>query len=504
MEQKNQHKVENNTLDKFAFALPFFVEKTNEKGERQIEIINEKLILFWESLGYKKVVDEAGNYILVLIKKDSIVKEIKDHFLRDEVRNYLNYTKKHEVWDVFLRSDYVVKKLFESFKIIDMTRKTGDEKTGYLYYQNLILKVTADNVEFIEYEDFGGFIWEREIIKRDFVLDENAECVFGDFVFFVANQEKERLKSILSIIGYLIHSYKDPSFSKAIILMDSEIDVEFDEANGGTGKSMIGKAISQIVPILFMDGKTMKSNDKFRLSGLNNHHRVIVFDDVKCDFDFESLYPMITGDLYIEKKYKNAVVIPSTETPKLLITSNYVVKGGGGNAEKRRKVEYEVSTYFKNILTPYEEFGHRLFDDWDKIEWVKFDNFMVKCLQFYLKNGIIEPQSINIDYNRLKLETSVDFMDFMDTIISKPESYLKQGSTEILIIDKNKLFDNFNNKKPNTAKRITPIIFKKWIDKYCNYYQIPTSHYKSNGNVFVELNISNLIRIESNENVSED
>ena len=167
-------------------------------------------------------------------------------------------------------------------------------------------------------------------------------------------------------------------------------------------------------------------------------------------------------------------------------------------------MEYEVSSYFKNVLTPEEEFGHQLFRDWNKDEWVKFDNFIVKILQFYLKYGLIEPKSINIDFNRLKLETSIDFMDFMDTILSKPESYLKQGSTEILIIDKNKLFDNFNSKKQNTAKRITPIIFKKWIDKYCNYYQIPANHYKSNGNVFVELNISNLIRNESNETDAED
>jgi hypothetical protein len=498
MEQENLHKETNKSFDRFELALPFFVEKVNEKGDKQIEIINEKLILFWEGLGYKKVVDEAGNYILVHIKKGSIVKEIMGHFLRNEVRDYLKFIKKEEVWEVFLKADYVVRKLFESFETIDMTRKTGDEKQGYLYFQNLILKVTADNIEFIKYENFEGFIWEREIIKRDFELEPKAECVFGDFVRIIANQEAERLKSIVSIIGYLIHSYKDPSFSKAVILMDSEIDIEYDEANGGTGKSMIGKAVSHIVPVLFVDGKTMKSNDKFRLSGLNNHHRVIIFDDVKSDFDFESLYPMITGDLYIEKKYKNAVVIPSTETPKLLITSNYVVKGGGGNAEKRRKVEYEVSTYFKNVLTPFEEFGHRLFDDWDEIEWIKFDNFMVKALQYYLKKGMIEPQSINIDYNRLKLETSIDFIDFMDNIISNPESYLKQSSIDTLIIDKNKLFDSFLNKKSNTDKRITPIIFKKWIDRYCNYYQILTNHYKSNGNVFVELNISNLISYESN------
>jgi hypothetical protein len=193
-----------------------------------------------------------------------------------------------------------------------------------------------------------------------------------------------------------------------------------------------------------------------------------------------------------EKKYKNAVVIPGAETPKLLVTSNYVVKGGGGNAEKRRKVEYEVSTYFKNILTPLEEFGHRLFDDWDKKEWLKFDSFMIKALQFYLKNGLIEPQSINIDFNRLKIETSVDFIDFMDNLICNSERYQKPSSPDILVIDKNKLFDEFLKTKPNNAERISLIILKKWIDRYCDYYQIKSNHYKSNGNVFVELNIGNM------------
>jgi hypothetical protein len=219
--------------------------------------------------------------------------------------------------------------------------------------------------------------------------------------------------------------------------MDSEIDVEFDEANGGTGKSLIGTAIGQIVPSLFMDGKNIKSQDKFKLSGLQSHHKIIFFDDVKKDFDFEWLYPIITGDLYIEKKYKNAVVIPSKESPKVLITSNYVVKGGGGNAERRRKVEYEVSTYFKNVLTPREEFGHRFFDDWDKEEWIKFDNFMAKAVQYFLNNGLIEPKSINIDFNRLKIETSPDFIDFMDNLISK------SSSSDILKIDKNELFKDF-------------------------------------------------------------
>ncbi len=482
----------NNPTDRYQFPLVFFDEFVDKKGKLNILINNPNLILFWEQLGYRKVMDDLGNYILVNIQRNSIVKEVKEHTLRYEIREYTSIKNRHDVWKCFLQTENVTKKLFESFHTIDMNRNTGDEKTGYLYYQNVILKITADEIELIEYENFQGYVWEKEIIKRDFIFSEEAECVFGEFLRIIADEEPSRIKSIVSIIGYLIHSFKDSSFSKSIILMDSEIDVEFDEANGGTGKSLIGTAIGQIVPSLFIDGKNIKSQDKFKLSGLNTHHRIIFYDDVKKDFDFESLYPIITGDLHIEKKYKNAVVIPRKESPKILITSNYVVKGGGGNAERRRKVEYEVSNYFKNVKTPSDEFGHRFFDEWDQEEWKKFDNFMIKALQFYLKNGLIEPKSINIDFNRLKIETSPDFIEFMDNLISEPSSYKKHSSPYILTIDKNKLFQNFLNTKPNLQERISLITIKKWIDKYCEYYQILRNHYKSNGNVYVELNISNI------------
>lgn len=269
MEENIQHNDLDNLINRFQFSLPFFDEVVNQKGITEISISNPKLILFWESLGYRKVIDEMGNYILVNIEKSTIVKEVKEHLLRSEIREYTRYIKRADVWEQFLKSEYVVKKHFESFHTIDVTRNTGDENTGYLYYQNVILKITVYSIVLIEYENFQGFVWEKEIIKRDFNYSEDAECVFGEFVRIIANDEINRLKSIVSIIGYLLHSFKDPSFSKSIILMDSEIDVEFDEANGGTGKSLIGRAVSQILPILFIDGKTMKSQDKFRLSGLN-------------------------------------------------------------------------------------------------------------------------------------------------------------------------------------------------------------------------------------------
>jgi hypothetical protein len=281
---------ESNYNDRYEGVIPFFKEEI-KNGRIEISINNKMLILDWEKIGYRKVIDENGNDILGLLQRNSIVSEVKDHMFRTEIGEYANFIQKDEVWEAFLKSEFIVKRNFESFKNIDVKRNNGNKEVGYLFYKNVILKVTKTNVDFIEYKDFSGFVWEKEIIQRDFIVDDFRESIFFKFLYKIANEDEDRFRSINSIIGYLIHSYKDPSLSKAIILMDSEIDVEFDEANGGTGKSLIAKAINQVLPMLFIDGKIFKISDKFRLSGLNNYHRIIFVDDVKRDFDFEAFYP---------------------------------------------------------------------------------------------------------------------------------------------------------------------------------------------------------------------
>jgi hypothetical protein len=192
MEENTQHNTDSNPTNRFQFSLPFFDEVVNQKGKKEIRISNQKLILFWESLGYRKVIDETGNYILVNIEKSTIVKEVKGHSLGSEIREYTKQIKRLDVWELFLKSEYVAKKHFESFHSIEMTRNTGNNNTGFLYYQNIILKITADLIEFIEYENFQGYVWEKEIIMRDFNFSEDAECVFGEFLTIIANHEPNR------------------------------------------------------------------------------------------------------------------------------------------------------------------------------------------------------------------------------------------------------------------------------------------------------------------------
>ena len=88
MKENTQLNNANNPTDRFQFSLPFFEEFVNKKGKNEIRISNPKLILFWESLGYRKVIDDAGNYILVNIERKTILNEVKDHLLRSEIREY--------------------------------------------------------------------------------------------------------------------------------------------------------------------------------------------------------------------------------------------------------------------------------------------------------------------------------------------------------------------------------------------------------------------------------
>jgi len=38
-----------------------------------------------------------------------------------------------------------------------------------------------------------------------------------------------------------------------------------------------------------------------------------------------------------------------------------------------------------------------LFDEWDKLEWLKFYNYMITCLRMYLINGLVAHDFKNLD-----------------------------------------------------------------------------------------------------------
>jgi hypothetical protein len=182
---------------------------------------------------------------------------------------------------------------------------------------------------------------------------------------------------------------------------------------------------------------------------------VLVFDDVKKSFAFEQLFSLITEGITLEKKNKDAIHIPVSRSPKIVITTNYTIGGIGGSFE-RRKFEVEFSSHFGAHHTPFDEFGCMLFDEWDAAEWARFDTFMIGCVQFYLANGLVAHESVNLDLRKFIKETSSDFVEWAT------EENLSVNQR----LDKGARFAAFVSEYKDYERTLSQRKFTQWMDIY--------------------------------------
>lgn len=336
---------------------------------------------------------------------------------------------------------------------------------GYFFFQNHAVKVTKKRIEAIEYSELPGCIWSRQILSRPISIDENVECEYEKFISLVScgnhppeQHQAQNYFALTSIIGYMLHNYKDKNKSRAIVLTDEAIS---DFAEGGTGKGVFVQGLREMKRLAFIDGKNFKFDKAFLWQSLSIDTQIVWMDDVKKDFNFDQLFAVLTSGIEIEKKNKNPFFIPYERSPKFIITSNYSIKGDG-NSIDRRKHEMEFKQYFNKSHTPEEEFGHILYDDWDSDEWNKFYNFMFDCFQYYLSNGLVAAENKNLSFKKLLHQSCQDWIDWCDINITCTMSKAKADIHNQFVSDN----PDYNKVKINTTT--------KWLEMYCKYkgYQI--------------------------------
>jgi len=171
------------------------------------------------------------------------------------------------------------------------------------------------------------------------------------------------------------------------------------------------------------------------------------------------MFSLITEGITLEKKNKDAINIPFSDTPKILMSTNYTIGGSGGSHE-RRKFEIEFSSYFNSRYTPADEFGRQLFDDWDAEEWLRFDNYMISCLQYFLEFGLTEHEYVNLEKRKFIKDTSFDFFEW-----ATDEENIKVG----IAYPKKQLFQEFVDEYIDYKKWLTQKRFSGWIQKLAIY-----------------------------------
>jgi hypothetical protein len=322
--------------------------------------------------------------------------------------------------------------------------------------------------------NLDGMVWKDHVINRYFYKVDATNCIFDRFIGKVANDEPHRKTALMSVIGYMMHSFKTSAKNRAIIFNDELIS---ENPNGGSGKGIICNAISKLKRVCILDGKQFDFNKSFAYQTVSIDTQVLIFDDVKKNFPFEGLFSLITEGITLEKKNKDAIKIPVKKSPKIIITTNYTVGGVGGSFD-RRKYEVELSSYFSAQHTPLDEFGIMLFDEFNDQEWSKFDNYMICCLQLYLQKGLIKHNFQNLKTRKFIGDTSFEFYEWIT------EGNIDLGTR----VYKTQKFNEFIEEYPDFKKyNLSQKRFSKWIDSLGIYLNKKINHGKSIDGRWVEI-----------------
>jgi Family of unknown function (DUF5906) len=406
-------------------------------------------------------------------------KEIRNFCWRyiDETYEFKTPEERSEVKNAFYRD----KTLFSSdnlllMPVVELNELQDTATTSYMLFKNCILRITASGIEKIKYEEIEGHVFEKDIINFELTRDD-CDGPYGIFNFFIANisdnenqvASENNYSSLISIIGYILHRYKDPSNAKAIVFMDP---YRGDGANGGTGKSLLTKAFERVRPSVYEDGKFFHTKDRFALSQIDYNTRILSIDDIPENFDFSKLFPLITEKAVIERKYQNKYTVLFERSPKIVITTNYVLKGLD-ESTKRRKIDFIFSAHYNQKNTPESEHGGLFFIEWGKEEWEDFYFVMANCISVYLESGIIMPK-FNVAERALKMEAPSAFIEYVNTEIKPNVKYNKKT-----------VYDAFYTKNP-TIGRMELTTFRKWLKLYADAYGYKMNETHSGNDNFFE------------------
>jgi hypothetical protein len=477
-----------------------------ETGIRPIKLklnINKtRLINFLNHFGFYKYWLSPSVSTFVKLSENILEETIPEKmldFIHDFVRSLPsqisdNFTRPN-LTELLLQKVHVInqKEYLASVRSLPDNFVTDEEKNMTFFFQNGCVKVTDTTAEIVDYKTLNGFVWKNQISKHDielYPIDESLDtnfCMFSKFISYVCSVKNpdapddrkarlldlQRFKSLMSALGYLLHTYKDPTITKAVIFCEEKIAYN-DESNGRSGKGLTSVALGYLRNRTPISGKKIDFRDRFAFQEVTAATQLLSFEDTRKDFNLESIFNILTEGLVVELKGKKAFTIPYDKSPKVIVSTNYVI-ANDSDSYRARKFEIEFSDYFTADYTPKHEFGTMLFEKgWtdNKTEWDKFFSFLIACCCFYLKNGLIQYTPKNINERKLKSKVPDEFLEYAIDILSDIHSGERIYKDDIYknFTDKNKFYAS--GSKTAIPQRKTT----KWFEDVMDFKNINYVH----------------------------
>lgn len=422
-----RYKVENDkmiAMSRYSSSADIYSVSENDKHEKKVSLNYTETFRFLSDEGFKIFVDpeapKSNDFEFVYIN-NGIIESTSDFHIRRFVCAYVEKTAKDPAVIEYFNGkiDGILnEKKLQRLEVVENLLSKPEAMKSSSFYNNGKVEITSSA---IVPELVMQNVWRSDIVARPFkripiineirktdhgymvdISEMGANCDFLQFLLNTSNnfykhdsqrdftpEEQQdvmqHLVNKITAIGFLLSEWKPDGERKAVIIQDHLMS-EVGQNSGRAGKSLIGDALSRVINQEFIVGSKYDPHDRFAFDNVTRDTRNIFIDDVKTNFDFKSMYPLITGDFVTDRKQIGKLVIPADQSPKMLITTNHAINSSTEDSSKGRIIYMEFSNWYSADHTPYDDFGHYFFSEWDDLQWCLFDNLMAECVMYYFRS----------------------------------------------------------------------------------------------------------------------
>lgn len=469
----------------------------NKVEETTVKFSNHGLKTWLASHGFYrlKIKHASGSYATQFIKINGQIVTPLENEQNDKpeaiITDYIfEWMEKNnidlEVQEAMLRGQhqYFTKLKFSRIPAVELDFKSDTKKESFLFFKNCFIK-TSKTIEILSYEKLDKYIWKSQIINHDFTYsDDISNSEYFRFLTLAITEKEtfnindatdrvllKKIQSFTTAIGYMLHGYKEYGKEVAPCIFDRKVKDENSE--GGTGKSIVFKALGKLKPLVMIDGQNFDINKSDCFSEVSLDTALIIINDVKKNFDFTKFFHLITEGIRVKRLYVNPMSISYENSAKFGFTGNKPFKGHGKSFQRRQFI-LEFSAYW-NKQSPLDFFGHELMrDDWDQDQWNMFYSFHIQCIKTYFEQGLAELPEAEYYLNKLLSEVPERFIEWCNEKVKLDTEYKK-----LELFDEYKEWMkqidrlNLDDMKTNT--------FTKFLEKWCHHMQYGINLHKSDG-----------------------
>ena len=290
-------------------------------------------------------------------------------------------------------------------------------------------------------------------------------------------EQKLHLINKIYALGYLFHENKVMNRALAIFAVDNKIESEEGQSNGGSGKSLCFGQQKRFLNRFYAPCRNKKAveDNQFVYDGVTEKTDYVLFDDAHKYFSIDFFFSEITDGMRVNPKHGKPFEIPFMDSPKFVVTSNFMPNLD--RSAQRRILLTVFSDYYHGAVEDDEDYssaysvaddfdGKQFFTDWDDAEYNRYMNFIIQCVQFYLRHpDPVHAPTGNVAKRKLLASMGDAFFTWAKDFFYKDNEgdshpYLDQ------MIDKEDVFNIFQEK---TKSKLKVSSFKSRVKDFCKY-----------------------------------